>query len=256
MFRRLFWVTLFLTGTVYASLEDLKQAYPDQIQTVSTGHLVWSDGSRMEVHGTDQPTLWDQVSGPRYIKGIPQNTERYTPIDDPGRIRYIPFFKKMYGATTEDVESHLVTVYWLSAFFGSQYPLRVTSVNGVDKQVIALSRELEKLVKQHPTYLSFLRAPEGAFNWRKVAGTDRPSLHSFGIAIDLNTDQSDYWQWDLRAEKRPISEHEPLRYRNRLPWEIVQYFENHGFIWGGKWEHYDTGHFEYRPELLVNCGCG
>ena len=31
---------------------------------------------------------------------------------------------------------------------------------------------------------------------------------------------------------------------------LVTVFENHGFIWGGKWRHYDTMHFEYRPELL------
>jgi len=30
----------------------------------------------------------------------------------------------------------------------------------------------------------------------------------------------------------------------------VAVFERHGFIWGGKWFHYDTMHFEYRPELL------
>jgi hypothetical protein len=33
--------------------------------------------------------------------------------------------------------------------------------------------------------------------------------------------------------------------------EIVDIFERHGFIWGGKWYHFDTMHFEYRPELLV-----
>jgi hypothetical protein len=27
-------------------------------------------------------------------------------------------------------------------------------------------------------------------------------------------------------------------------------FEAEGFIWGGRWYHYDTMHFEYRPELL------
>ena len=32
--------------------------------------------------------------------------------------------------------------------------------------------------------------------------------------------------------------------------EIVEIFERHGFIWGGKWSYYDTMHFEYRPELL------
>ena len=39
---------------------------------------------------------------------------------------------------------------------------------------------------------------------------------------------------------------------NHIPLEIVAIFERHGFIWGGKWSHYDTMHFEYRPELL---GC-
>jgi hypothetical protein len=39
-------------------------------------------------------------------------------------------------------------------------------------------------------------------------------------------------------------------HRNRIPWEIVEIFEKYGFIWGGKWYHCDTMHFEYRPELL------
>jgi D-alanyl-D-alanine carboxypeptidase len=43
-----------------------------------------------------------------------------------------------------------------------------------------------------------------------------------------------------------------LPYRNRMPQEIVSIFEKHGFIWGGKWNHFDTMHFEYRPELLAD----
>ncbi len=42
-----------------------------------------------------------------------------------------------------------------------------------------------------------------------------------------------------------------IAYKNEIPWEIVRIFEAHGFIWGGKWYHYDTMHFEYRPELLM-----
>jgi HSP20 family protein len=41
-------------------------------------------------------------------------------------------------------------------------------------------------------------------------------------------------------------------YRNRMPQEIVSIFERQGFIWGGKWNHFDTMHFEYRPELLAD----
>ena len=43
-----------------------------------------------------------------------------------------------------------------------------------------------------------------------------------------------------------------VKYKNEIPWEIVRVFEAHGFVWGGKWYHYDTMHFEYRPEILMN----
>ncbi len=52
--------------------------------------------------------------------------------------------------------------------------------------------------------------------------------------------RADYWRW--RGVRR---------YRNRVPIALVRLFESHGFIWGGRWYHYDTMHFEYRPELLV-----
>ena len=41
-----------------------------------------------------------------------------------------------------------------------------------------------------------------------------------------------------------------IKYRNAIPLQIVDVFERHGFIWGGRWNHFDTMHFEYRPELL------
>ncbi len=31
----------------------------------------------------------------------------------------------------------------------------------------------------------------------------------------------------------------------------IDIFERHGFIWGGRWYHFDTMRFEYRPELLL-----
>ncbi|MCL2502584.1 MAG: M15 family metallopeptidase, partial [Bacteroidales bacterium] len=74
------------------------------------------------------------------------------------------------------------------------------------------------------------------------------SAHSFGIAIDINAAHLDYWLQDYGTR----DEYTPIVYRNRLPIEIVDIFEQHGFIWGGKWYHYDTMHFEYRPELLMN----
>jgi hypothetical protein len=69
-------------------------------------------------------------------------------------------------------------------------------------------------------------------------------MHAWGAAIDINTAHSDYWRWHGAADGGVPA------YRNRIPPEIVAVFERHGFIWGGRWSHYDTMHFEYRPELL------
>jgi hypothetical protein len=39
--------------------------------------------------------------------------------------------------------------------------------------------------------------------------------------------------------------------RRSWPSEIIEAIERHGFIWGGKWWHFDTMHFEYRPEIIA-----
>ena len=84
--------------------------------------------------------------------------------------------------------------------------------------------------------LKYIDNIAGTFNYRNIAKTDQLSAHSWGIAIDINVANSHYWQWHKE-------------YKNLIPKEIVYVFEKNGFIWGGRWEHFDTMHFEYRPEL-------
>lgn len=237
--------------------QALLQAYPEQLKTFDNQSLIWQDGSSMPLFQAmnpidaenilDNPTLDNQLTADTYIKGL-ANTP---PQTDPGRIRYEPFFKKMYGENQAEVESNLVTIYWMPQYFGQERPLKITSVNQVDQHLIQISNELELLVKNHPEYLIFIDNPPETYQWRVIEHTGRLSMHSFGIAIDINLEYSDYWQWDLKQNNLPVTEEAPLlTYRNQIPWDIVNIFEEHGFIWGGKWRHYDTMHFEYRPELL------
>ncbi len=149
---------------------------------------------------------------------------------DPGRYRNEYMFKKMYGSSKKEVEKNLVTIKW----FGKKN--QVTRINGIDKKLIKISKELDKLPKNMKKYL---KNSAGAYYWRYISGTKRLSTHSFGIAIDINVKYSNYWKWS-----------KSLKYQNRIPQEIVKIFEKEGFIWGGKWYHYDTMHFEYRPELV------
>jgi hypothetical protein len=178
----------------------------------------------------DRADLVDQISIP-----YPAGSEfELPPAHDPGRARFEAFFRKMYGASEIAARRSLVPVRWLGG-----RTIYATRINGVDKALAAVAVELALLPATMKA--KFLQELPGTFNWRLIAGTRRLSTHSFGIAIDIALAQSNYWRYDL---PHPI-------YKNRIPLEIVEIFERHGFVWGGKWAHYDTMHLEYRPELLV-----
>ncbi|MFC4453742.1 M15 family metallopeptidase [Deinococcus sonorensis] len=236
-----------LTAEEQTRVTRLIQAYPDFLARLDGKELVWKDGTRMPLtHNAtrsysarlDQPGLLDQLELP-YPACQSLNTPSFT--FDPGRTRYEPLFFKMYGASAREVRSHLEPVNW----FGQT--VQVTGVNGAAASLRAVANE----VAQHPELLRYVHPSAGTFLWRKVAGTPRQSVHSFGAAIDLNTAYSDYWLWRGFKEGQP-----GIRYRNRLPLALVQIFERHGWIWGGRWYHYDTMHFEYRPELTSAATCG
>jgi hypothetical protein len=90
--------------------------------------------------------------------------------------------------------------------------------------------------------------PTLAWSYREISGTHRRSYHSYGIAIDLLPKNLQgrltYWQWGANESIDPNTYYLP-------PETVIKIFEDHGFIWGGKWDLIDTMHFEYRPEILV-----
>jgi hypothetical protein len=129
--------------------------------------------------------------------------------------------------------------------------MQAASINGASKKLHLAAAELEALGPQLSRYLM---PSGGSYTPRCIARTTRLSVHSFGIAFDINPDFGQYWQYGLASS---LNEHEVrarkirLIYKNKIPIEIVSVFEKHGFIWGGKWYHFDGMHFEYRPEFLA-----
>lgn len=227
-------------------LDRLVAAYPNALAGYGADGLHWRDGTVMPLSGAADggtfaqrlrhASIIDQLSIP-YPRGV---LAKPPAVDaDPGRLRNTAFFRKMYGdCRTGEVAPHLVALVWLPKSWGRS--IRITSVNGVDARLRAVSAEIDAL----PEKIKRAAYPiAGTYKCRAVADTGQPSPHGYGIAIDLNLAVSDYWYW------RP--QRDPIVYRNRMPQEIVAIFERHGFIWGGKWYHYDTMHFEFRPELLA-----
>ena len=143
----------------------------------------------------------------------------------------------MYGASAAAVQRTLVPVKW----FGQT--VRFTKVNGAADALRKVAAELAK----HPELKKYLKS-SGSFYWRQVRFANRLSAHSFGMTIDIGVNYSDYWGFKTRNHSETTK---GIKYYNRFPRTLVQIFEKHGFVWGGRWYHYDTMHFEYRPEYFV-----
>lgn len=233
-------------GQLRTALDNLVAAYPDALAGHDDKMLRWRDGTVMPVSdGTEnkpfKELLRHAAIADQFRIPYPRGALTKPPaVDaDPGRFRNKDFFAKMYGDCQKaEVSPRLVSLTWLPKTWGQA--IRMTAVNGVEARLRAVSAEIDAL----PEKIKHAAYPiAGTYNCRAVADTGEPSPHGYGIAIDLNTAVSDYWYW------RP---HEgAIVYRNRMPEEIVAIFEKHGFIWGGKWYHFDTMHFEFRPELLA-----
>ncbi len=234
------------TQEMRAKAARLIAAYPDHLDRLDGPMLVWKDGTRMPFDDgmegkspealLETPDIEDQFAYayPQAGAAIAPPPEHF----DPGRIRNEAFFLKMYGDCKQGgVTGKLATIDWLPRKKGGH--LRVTTVNAVHEKLKRVSDELDQLPA---TFDAYLIPAAGAYACRTIAATPRRSGHAYGFAVDINTRESDYWLW-----RKPGA---GSAYRNRIPLEIVRIFERHGFIWGGRWSHFDTMHFEYRPELL------
>lgn len=226
------------TNEIPICARKLIAAYPEQNMRYADNKVLFPDGTSIICDDKKQKNFntklddsdiedmfsfsYDTIGKPKYLA-------------DAGRSRCEALFKKMYGSSAEIVRKNLVTVDW----FGQK--VLFTKVNGAHKQLLKVAQDLAKI----PNIQKYLKS-SGTFYWRKVRGADRQSAHSYGIAFDIGVDYSNYWLWTNPGAK----ETDKIKYANRFPMQIVKVFEKYGFVWGGRWYHYDTMHFEYRPEII------
>jgi len=195
-----------------------------------SGEVVpWDDGRRKTPEGRlEDPDLEDTLATP-YRRTPPGPV--MDPAEDPGRARVEALMDALYGPR-DRVRAVAVAVK-LGGGTVKVHPRVAPALHRV-------AARLEALARESPDVAAALRRPAGGWANRDIAGTRRPSAHAWGGAVDIDTRVSDYWRW-----ARPGA-----RWRSRVPPAVVEAFEAEGFIWGGRWYHFDTMHFEYRPELL------
>ena len=91
-----------------------------------------------------------------------------------------------------------------------------------------------------------------SFQTKGVVGSKNRSYHAYGLAVDLVPKDYDgkhvYWKWSSVFNKQWYEI--PQAERWQPPQTVIEAFEAYGFVWGGKWPHFDMIHFEYRPEII------
>jgi hypothetical protein len=251
-------------------MKALLAAYPERIAEAAVRDGEWAlridDGWFYWAQGRILPEAyrlrWSGFTGLRfypYPKGLPplrvlddEAKQRLRQrldeaAENPPR-RNEAFLSRLYNAgTREETEANLVRA-GLMGFTVRLHSLAAAKLEAVD-------RDLRILAGADPEVRRFFAGLRhiGGYHWRPIAGTASRSYHSYGIALDLIAKDWGGKQYYWRNLMGRDDEWYALPYDKRwmVPLPVVDAFEKHGFIWGGKWLYFDTVHFEYRPELLI-----
>ncbi|MCI5072106.1 M15 family metallopeptidase [bacterium] len=218
------------------------KAYPDILVEYVPGQFDESVGSFLLASGK-------RIAAAGMLRTVRQD---YFAIDkdsmipdyhNPGILRDHQFFMAMYGHNYDEVEEKITEIDW----FGLE--IKVTTANAIDQRLMKIRDELLAM-DNYNAFKDYLTPIGGTFHWRKIAGTNQRSMHSYGAAIDLNSQggKGCYYKWHYPRGASPDRGRCHLGY----PKEIIDTFEKYCFIWGGRWQRHDTMHFEYRPEFFTS----
>lgn len=127
----------------------------------------------------------------------------------------------------------------LGAIYGSnQWAIgaQLTTINfkgheaGFHKLAAPWLLKVAKEIKEEKINYSFDQIE--TFNWRVKTDGYGQSLHSYGVAIDINAPRNPY-----SFSGQLVSD---------LPKGMINIFKKHGFYWGGDWKNFcDPMHFEW-----------
>jgi hypothetical protein len=168
-------------------LDRLVRSYPDWIAGYDEKYLILGRGERFAVSdGRKNKSFEEMLEKPdiddMFFAAYPAGSTPQQPAlnSDPGRVRFEPLFVSMYGDCKENqVLKNLRTIPWLPKYDGGR--VTITSINGIDKALDAVSRELEELP---PPLIKYLKPTAGTYNCRVVAGTQIRSMHAYGAALE------------------------------------------------------------------------
>jgi hypothetical protein len=162
------------------------------------------------------------------------------------KIRSTDFLDALMGKDARDI---FLQSRWVSLLGHRAYVHTLCA-----EPLLRIDEELRELSRESPEVAHYIDTIKVVFSMdrREVEGTENPSYHGYGLAIDIVPEDYEgkqvYWRWSAAWYGNWPSI--PLSGRWKPPDLVIEIFEKNGFVWGGKWYHFDTIHFEYRPEII------
>lgn len=216
----------------------------DVVFSFGDRHVHFQDGRMLEAGRLDFKDECDPIFYPYSLE--PLTTPPDATENDP---RYcMDLQESLWGRTETEIREHGRS----ATFLGHRMFLNDVAIEplaAVERDVLAaaaLDDAVADWIDDLTVTYSFLS--------RGIAGSSTRSFHSWGMAVDLVPRSYEgrhvYWRWS-RVFDREGWQRIPVEERWSPPRTVIESFERHGFVWGGKWSHFDAIHFEYRPEIVL-----
>jgi hypothetical protein len=139
-----------LDETQSSAVAALVKAYPDFLEKIEGNDLVWKDGTRQRIDDgkagkTFEAMLDDPDIKDMFAMTYPAGDKGLAPAVnfDPGRIRYMPLFLKMYGDCQKtNLAAGAADVVWLRSKYGKT--VKFSKINGAAAALQKVSDELDR----------------------------------------------------------------------------------------------------------------
>ena len=228
----------------YGTLIDSVAYLDDDVLFVAAEGSVYFQQGRML--GEEHLNQWEGFDPLFYAYSL-------RPLREPPPLTKTPtystdFLESLFGRTETRIRSHGVS----AEFLDHKVFVNAFCLDALQQ----VEREIRAIAGRDPDVQEWVREIDVAYSFidKEIRGSLSRSHHAFGLAIDLVPASYEgkqvYWRWS-RVFNRTSWHRIPISERWSPPQAVVAAFERNGFVWGGKWSHFDTIHFEYRPEILA-----
>jgi hypothetical protein len=244
-----------------SSLEDdprvraFAQAYASLIDSVSyrPEDVVFHLGGRA-IHFQDGRMLGEDRSGdvedcdPIFYRYSLEPLTEPIPASDEMPVYCTDVLESLWGRTEREVRGHGRSVTFLD------HRMFVNEI--VVGPLASVERALRASAADDDAVAGWIAGVDVTYSFisRDIAGSPTRSHHAWGLAVDFVPSSYEgrhvYWRWS-RVFDREGWDRIPVEERWSPPPAVVEIFERHGFVWGGKWARFDMIHFEYRPEIVL-----